>query len=82
MPVRGDLCRPCSGLWKGRKRGHRTGDIDQLVFRGQGIDGGNALVIEHLGAKTTAANELVGKFQIQRFHFDLAGGQIDAGNFS
>ena len=25
--------------------------------------------------------ETLGKFQIQRFHFDLAGGQIDAGNF-
>ena len=79
---KGGLCADhVAACGRGGSAGHRTGYVDQLVFRGQGIDGGNALVIEHLGAKTTAANELVGKFQIQRFHFDLAGGQIDAGNF-
>ena len=64
-----------------RRAGHGAGDVDQLVFRGQGVHGGNALVIEQLGAQAPAADELVRQLQIQRLDLNLAGGQVDAGNF-
>ena len=61
--------------------GHGAGDVDQLVLRGQGINGSDALVIEHLGAQATTANEFVSQLQVQGLHPDLTGGQVNAGDF-
>ena len=66
---------------RGRRAGHGAGDVDQLVFRGQGINGGHTLIVKNLGAKTTAADELVGQLQVQLLYLDLAGAQVNAGNF-
>ena len=66
---------------RGVGAGHGAGDIDELVVRGQRIDRGNTLIIEDLGAETAAADELFRHFEIQRFRFDLAGGQVDSGYF-
>ena len=66
---------------RGIGAGHGAGDVDELVFRGQGIDRGYTLIIEDLGAETAAADEFLRHFQIQRLDLDLAGGQVDAGYF-
>ena len=61
--------------------GQRAGDVNQLVVGTQGVSSGAALVVDDLGAQTTAADELLSQIGIQLFNGDGAGGQVNAGKF-
>ena len=65
----------------GAGAGQRTGDVNQLVVGTQGVNSGAALVIDDLGAQTTAADELLCQIGIQLFNGDGASGQVNAGKF-
>ena len=66
---------------RGIGAGHGAGDVNELVFRGKRIYGGNALIIEDLGAEAAAADKFLSGLDIKGFGLDLTGAQVDARYF-
>jgi hypothetical protein len=69
--------------WRlGAGAGERTGDKEELVLWGKGLDGRVDLVVEILGAQAEAADVLLGRLAIQVLDRGAEVGEIDTQYFA